>query len=617
MKKYFISFVFIGLCAVFSSSCKKYLDKAPESAFTDQDVYSKYDNFMSFFDGIYNGSKDGCDYNLKLGYSLWFSMWDRKFSWDALSDQSDAGRMRENQIIKNGKMGGLVDYFTYTTAIGSVTGNQRPILGSMFSVIRKTNIALQKVSMLTDASPDVMNDIIAQAHFARAFAHFTLFKIWGPMPYITKPLGPSDAWDIPRLSKNETLKRIAADLDTAYTFFEKAKLMRRDNPVVGGAGHLNSPDQFRPTGVAAKALKGRVLLYAASPLNNEKGSTEWEDAAKANLEAITLAENNGYFLLSAANYKYNYIGANYSDEQLWGWAAGTQAYNAATMAGLMNGVFGASKTTWSGECPTQNVVDKFETKWGEPLNTDADRQAAIAAGHYKDQDPYANRDPRFYIDIIYNEAPIPGYGTAKIYYSIVGGAAVYSELLDQTYAGITRTGYYQRKTWGEQSVLNKTTPLFTDPIIRLTELYLNYAEAVNEAYGPNGTAPGSTLTAVGAINKIRQRIGMPDVLSSFTTDKTKFRQRIKNERTVELCFEGHNYFDIRRWMDAPVVMSDPLMGMNIEKTTVSTTYPKGYKYTRQALPSERQVTWKNEMYYFPFGTEDNYKLKIFTPNPLW
>lgn len=621
MKKYFISFLLIAFITILVSSCEGYLDKAPESAFTEQDVFSKLNNFKQFFDSVYDGIVDGCDYNIRLGFSLWFSMWDRKFSWDALSDMSDAGRMRENQTIKGGNMGSLVDYFTYTTAIGSVTGNQRPILGSQFSVIRISNIALQKIDMILDADQEEIDDLIAQAHFVRAFAHFTLFKVWGPMPYLTRPLGPDDQWDIPRLSKHETLMQIAADLDTAYIYFEKANMLRRDNPVVGGAGHLNSPDQFRPTGVTCKALKARVLLYAASPLNNEKGIKDWEDAAKANWEAIKLAEQWNYFLLPFANYKYNYNYTNYSDEQIWGWAAGSYTYNHGRMAGLINGIFAANKTTASGECPTQNVVDKFETKWGDPLNTEADRNAAAALGHYYEQDLYKDRDPRFYVDIIYNEAPIPGYVTAKMYYTMSGGTATYSELLDPSYSGRTRTGYYQRKTWGEQSVKNKVTPLYTDPIIRLAELYLNYAEAANEAYGPNTPAPGADMSAVQAINKIRERVNMPPAqLSLYNNDKDLFRLRIKNERNVELCFEGHYYFDIRRWKDAPVTMAGPLMGMNIEKLAAgydAVAFPRGYKHTRVELPSERQSKWKDAMYYFPFGTQDNYKLKSFRPNELW
>lgn len=602
------------LILLLGSCVEDYLDKAPESGLTPDDVFSKYENFKKYFDDIYEGNRlDGSTwraYNIKNAYSLYFDFWDQKYTLEALTDMSDMGRVMDAQVIKAGQISAIINKMTYDP-------QRRPILGSMFYIIRKCNTALKNIGMLKDASQVDINDFKGQAHFIRAFAHFELFRLWGPMPYLTTVMGQDDEWDIPRLSKRETLVRIAMDMDSAAMYFEQADLMRRD-PGPGVAGHLNDPEQKRPTGVAAKAFKARALLYAASPLNNEKGNVDWEDAAKASWEAIQIAEKYGYELLSLDDYKKNYIGTTYSNEQLWAWYAGTKPYNNGDLNGQMNGVFGGGKTGWSGECPTQNTVDKFETKWGEPLNTPADRQAAAAAGHYSEQDPYKDRDPRFYIDIIYNTAPVPGYGNAKIYYETKDGAAVYGQLLDQSYAGITRTGYYERKTWGEQSVNNKTTPQYTDPLIRLGELYLNYAEAANEAYGPNGTAPGASMTALQALNRIRTRAGMPNVLPAYATSKDKLRDRIKNERTIELCFEGgHYYHDIRRWKDAPKVMGGTLYRMNVEKVPSSTTYPTGFKYTRMPLSSDRQTRWKEAMYYLPFNTEDMYKMKNFVPNEVW
>lgn len=602
------------LILLLGSCVEDYLDKAPESGLSPDDVFSKYENFKKYFDDIYEGNRlDGSvwrAYNIKNAYSLYFDFWDQKYTLEALTDMSDMGRVMDAQVIKAGQISAIINKMTYDP-------QRRPILGSMFYIIRKCNTALKNIGMLKDASQVDINDFKGQAHFIRAFAHFELFRLWGPMPYLTTVMGQDDEWDIPRLSKRETLVRIAMDMDSAAMYFEQADLMRRD-PGPGVAGHLNDPEQKRPTGVAAKAFKARALLYAASPLNNEKGNVDWEDAAKASWEAIQIAEKYGYELLSLDDYKKNYIGTTYSNEQLWAWYAGTKPYNNSDLNGQMNGVFGGGKTGWSGECPTQNTVDKFETKWGEPLNTPADRQAAAAAGHYSEQDPYKDRDPRFYIDIIYNTAPVPGYGNAKIYYETKDGAAVYGQLLDQSYAGITRTGYYERKTWGEQSVNNKTTPQYTDPLIRLGELYLNYAEAANEAYGPNGTAPGASMTALQALNRIRTRAGMPNVLLAYATSKDKLRDRIKNERTIELCFEGgHYYHDIRRWKDAPKVMGGTLYRMNVEKVPSSTTYPTGFKYTRMPLSSDRQTRWKEAMYYLPFNTEDMYKMKNFVPNEVW
>lgn len=613
MKKYIILLIVFGICGVFFTSClEDYLDKSPESGLTSEEVFSKYSNFKLFFDAVYEGYKGNIPCNIKCGYPLYHDMWPPAATMCMLTDMSDEGLLEWAQTFKLGNIAGMVKIFTYAEQ-GKTAW--RPILESMFMVIRICNIALQNVDMLQDASPEDKYDLIAQAHFIRAYAHFTLFRYWGPMPYITKPLGVGDQWDIPRLSKHETCLQIAADMDSAAVFFEKAGLMRRD-PGPGAPGHLNSPDQHRPNGVAAKAMKARALLYAASPLNNELGTKDWEEAAKANWEAIQIAEQYQYALLTGENYKLNYVGANYTNEQLWGWYAGEWAYNNGNLKSLINSVFRGAFT--AGECPTQNTVDKFETKWGDPLNSLEDRNAAAALGHYNEQDPYANRDPRLYIDVIHNQAPLIGYGKADIYHEIVGGVPVYSELLRETYQGITYTGYYQRKRWGDQSVKNKVTAKNSDPLIRLGELYLNYAEAANEAYGPNTPAPGATMSAVQAINTIRNRIGMPNVLSKYTGSKEAFRARIKNERTIELCFEGgHYYWDIRRWKDAPVVNTGPLMGIVIQKVPVSSEYPIGFKHTRAPLPANRQIVWKEAMYYFPFDAKDYYKMKNFVPNEYW
>lgn len=611
-KRYSILFLCTGLMMLFMTSClDSYLDKAPEAGLTGDDVFSKYENFKLFFDAVYKGQNSNKqNVNIQTAFPLYFSFWDQKYPLEALTDMSDVGRLMDSQTIKGGQMGTLVNKMTTDAA-------RRPIELSMFTIIRICNMALEKVNQIKNATEQEKADFIAQAYFCRGFAHFTLCKFWGGMPYITKVLGPDDAWDIPRLSSHETLVKVAADMDSALFYFEKAGMMRRDNPVVGGAGHLNNDNLFRPNGVTALAMKGRALLYAASPLNNELGKTDWENAAKANSAALDTALTYGYFMYPQADYKLNYINTRYSEEEIWGWSAGNKNYNNGDLCGLQNGVFAGTRSSFSGENPTQNTVDKFETKWGDPLNTDDDRQAAIKLGHYKEQDPYANRDPRFYVDILYNTASIGGYGTVKIYYQMVNGVPKYGELLDQSYVGITHTGYYMRKLLDDQNNKNKLEPLMTDPIIRITELYLNYAEAANEAYGPNVAAPGATMTAVDAINQVRSRMSMPNVLPQYTGSTDVFRPRIKNERNVELCFEGHYYFDIRRWMDAPTVMTGPIMGMDIEKVTTNATYPTGYKYTRLALPANRQCHWKDAMYYLPFDVSDSYKMTKFVQNAYW
>ncbi len=604
MKKFYILFLFIGLGSLFLTSClEEYLDKAPESGLTADAVFAKYENAFKYLDYCFNsttsGNASGVFATSELSITAQGSL-----DYDCVTDFCDAGRVMWWVYHKWGPLGDNNVHFG-------------PILPSSFKKIRIANIFLQNVKKLTDGKQEDIDDLIGRAYFVRGFCHFEIFRLWGAMPYLTKPIGGDDVWDIPRLSKIETLMKVAADMDTAYTYFEKAGKIRRD-PLPGQSGHLNAPDQKYPNGVTAKAYKARALLYAASPLN-EGGTEEWKAAAAANWEAIKVAEQNGYDLLTAANYTSNYVGTTYSNEMLWGHYYGMVAYGTGITKQMFNAVFCNTPTNNSGLCPTQGTVDMFETKWGDPLNTQAQRDAATALGHYNEQNPFVDRDPRFKIDIIYNTALIPGYTTAKIYFDPVTQKG--AELNPSTgYAGITRTGYYMRKLWGGQSIKNPISVATTCPMIRLGELYLNYAEAANEAYGPTTAAPGATMSAVDAVNKIRGRwtaSELAPVQAQFTTTTAAFRPRIKNERSVELSFEGHYYYDIRRWKDAPVTMAGPLIGNVPDLVPVSPAYPTGYKYTRVPLTDDRQTRWYDAKYYLPFTSADYYKMKKFDPGQVW
>jgi hypothetical protein len=624
MKKYLKIIVFTGILTMIFPAClEDYLNEAPDAGLTAEVVFSKYTNMLLFFDSVYDGTRpNGNDYNIKTAHPLYFAL-RMEYTWDGMTDMSDNGRQYESQSIKAGQMGGTINKFA-----GPVSDKNMPILASMFEVIRICNITLQNIDKMQDALQVDKDDLIAQAHFIRAYAHFALFRIWGPMPFITKAMVSGDQFDIPRLSRYETCIKIAQDFDTAYVYFKKAGIMRRDVDL-----QLSNAKQFRPTGVAAIALKSRALFYAASPQNNKNGISDWQDAAKACWTAIDTAKFYGYAMQTAANaagnlkqaYKNNFMNVGRTNEQLWSYYAnsnnpkgGNYSIGLTTVQSMTNAVFAQQATAMSGENPTQNFVDRFETKWGEPLNTPADRAAATALSHYNEQDPYANRDPRFTWGIIYNQTTeVAGYNPANIYYETINGKQVFSDLLNfAAFLGVSRTGYYQRKTIYDSNTKVATSYNLTDPVIRMAELYLNYAEAAAQGYGgENGIVPGATLTATQAANVVRTRVGMPVFPTGLSP--AVFMNRLKNERIIELCFEGHYFFDIRRWLDAPAAMNQVLYGMDIEKVPVSSTYPKGFRYIRLPLPADRQPTWKDEMYTFPFTTEDNYKMRNFTPNPIW
>ena len=636
MKKFLLIIVFAGLTVFLSTSCVKkflndYLDKSPEQGLTDDVIFTRLSNFKSYFDAVYAGtylqagsmwsSTTWSDFNIKLFYPFYWDQWDQKYTTEGVTDCADGGRYMEGHAWKSGNMSEtIVNKMTYD-------GSRNPVLWTAFITIRRANMALKNVDRIEDATQKEKDDLRGQAYFVRALSHFALFQFWGPMPYITKVLGPDDQWDIPRLTKHETCTKIAADFDSAYVFFAKAEKIRRDPPL-GVPNHLNyaANEMYRPNGMVALAWKAKALMFGASPLNNKNGIKDWQDAADASWAALKLAQDNGLYLLTIANRYQNYYGADVTDEDLWSYSEGllswngtfpstTQNTNRGTGQTFYNGVFGASTGSNSGVCPTQNWVDKYETKWGEPLNTLTDRNNATSSGHYNEQDPFTNRDPRLDMDIITNQSSCIGWtsGKAQIWFQ----GTTYGELLNQSYLGITKTGYYLRKVWWNNSTKNQVSSIFADPLCRLAECYLNYAECANEAYGPNGKAPNATLTAVDAINAVRARAGMPNVSSVFTGGTDLFRPRIKNERNIELSFEGHYYNDLIRWMDLPASQSSTLIGMIAEKVTVSPTYPTGYKYVRAPLSADRQPVWKPQMYYLPFNNSDALKMKNFVPNPVW
>ena len=598
-----------------STGClNEYLDKAPDAGLTDTEVFSKYANFKNYFYSVYGGS----NFNIRCHYPLHWCMNSQKVTLEELTDMCDKSRIQRSQSIKLGNGSDATWLIGYMTADSNYPNNAK--VPNTWKSIRVCNMAIDKAAEIQDCTEAERNDLIGQAYFVRAFCHFELFRLYGTLPYVDKVLGANDEWDITPEDDYEFLKKCAADYQTAYEYFDKAGVVRRDP--ASGAGNLADANQDKPNGVTALAMKGRVLLYAASPLNNPSGDVKrWEEAAEANAVALNTALAHGYTLLSKANYSKNFYGNRYTNEQLWAYSTGsTTNYNSATIQSFVGYPFSNNAYSAS-QCPTQNFVDKFETADGWPLNTEAQRAAATALGKYNEQDPYTNRDPRFENAVVYNGCTFQGYSPASIYINEDGTKPSGSLLTYPQSAsdGVSETFYYERKRTGVLSNKGNQNVILTDPIIRLAEVYLNYAEAANEAWGPDGKSESATLTAVEAVNVVRERVEMPGVLSELCASKEVFRDRIKNERTVELCFEGNHYFcDIRRWKDAPEIGRSTLYGMRATKVVVSSEHPTGFKYERFALPANRQIAWKNDgMYWFRFQDSDLLKMSNYTPKMDW
>src|SRR5690606_18904619 len=222
---------------------------------------------------------------------------------------------------------------------------------------------------------------------------------------------------------------------------------------------------------------------------------------------------------------------------------------------------GAGNDAASYSNPTQNIVDKFEV-----INGDAAYPVDDPRSGYDPQHPFTNRDPRFYNNIL-----VPG----ELWGVNNAGKQIYQELYvdgrdynNATTSNHTRhrvaSGYVCKKyIWPEANQFAAQYDRYNlnTIYIRVAQVYLDYAEAMNEAYGPDVDPEGFGLTAVQAVNTVRNRVGMPDVLSEFTADKETFRDRIRDERAVELMWENHRWHDLRRWMIAEEVFNQPIRGI--------------------------------------------------------
>ena len=358
-----------------------------------------------------------------------------------------------------------------------------------------------------------------ELRFLRAYFYFELFKTYGDVPLVTTTLTNAQANSITRASAEDIVKFIVDEIDEIAPHLP-----------VSYATEVEA-EFGRATRVAAYALKARTLLYAASPLHNPlKDKTRWEEAAKA---YAFILDNAASWGLSLSKYA-DLWGDNsfFNPELIWG--IGRKASNAFEMAHYPIGIENGS----SGTCPSQTLVDQYEYQadgvtFGARYSGDIDLNAV---------NPYEGLDPRFALTVVKNGDEWPSNGTQKsIIETFKGGFNASPKY------GATPTGYYLRKYVDGAAVTtadNQVTRRHTWIIFRLGHMYLDYAEAVFNATG-SATDKTYGLSANEAINVLRKRadIAMPE----FTEDGEAWVERYERERFVELAFENHRFWDVRRW----------------------------------------------------------------------
>ena len=292
-------------------------------------------------------------------------------------------------------------------------------------------------------------------------------------------------------------------------------------------------------GMILRALRAQVALFAASPAYAQYSGVTMEQAARYAAELINTKEMpaDGYKWfantteIGGLNKGYN------SSESIW-------QTNVSERHSL-EGDFYPPSINGLGRCnPSQNLVDAFPMTNGYPI-TDS-------RSGYNPQAPYADRDARLAAYILYDGQTI-GSGNTTIITGTYGDNNVNG--LNYTVGYSTRTGYYMRKLLRPDVNLNPsniTNQKSYDARIRWTEMFLDYAEAANEAVGPNTAVAGSKWTAKSVIKSLRERAGIcagvdDPYLDECAQSKEKMRELIRNERRLELCFENHRFYDLRRW----------------------------------------------------------------------
>lgn len=452
---------------------------------------------------------------------------------------------------------------------GGLNPNNNPDAGlykTFYDGIRAANFFLsystngrQFLSLNRDTITDVVNynnDIQnlgwyrAEAHIARAYYYSELIKRWGGVPIVTSTLQNASTEYIAKSSYDDVVTYIVNEIDTY-----KAGLQVNWKTTASFATY-----DGRFTLGSALAIKARVLLYAASPLHNTSNDvTKWQKAATACNDLMNAA---GLNLALDASYGSYFTGSNPLTSAETIFAVRRGANNNIETANYPISTPGGS----SGETPSDNLVTDYEY-----------------VGAVNATNPYANRDPRLAASIVYNGST---WNNRTIDES-AGGTD------DMAKANTSKTGYYLKKFLTDGLNLTQGGTAQNQWIVfRYGEILLDYAEAMNEAYGPDVAPAGYTLTARQALKKVRDRAStsLPLVTATAVSD---FRTALKHERRIELAFEDHRYWDLLRWKDAATVLNQPIKGVTVTKSSTGV-------FSYQQVNVTTHTFNANANYYYPF-----------------
>jgi starch-binding outer membrane protein, SusD/RagB family len=572
MKKIVSSIIVIG--GLLYSSCT-YLEPEALSLTTREDVVNNFSNLTRLRNNMFTA--------LPEGYQTIGNSWRAA----ACDEAEEVNEMESIQDFNSGNW--------------NIYNNPDDAWARNYQGIRRTYDFLNATDTVTFSSIKTTDPVTytarianlkmwrAEAQFLLAFYYFELVKRYAGVPIIDRKLNIVSDYDfmlsVKRNTFEECVNHIVRMCDSSL------------NGLPVRLSDVANADWGRPTAGAALALKARILTYAASDLYNQPGNknpligytdqnqTErWRRAASANRAVLNL--------MPIAPYSFN---ANYAaifqlktlrnNEVIF-----EKRYPASNTFETLNYPIGY-QTGRTGTCPSQNLVDAYEMRTGVPFDWNNPAHAA---------DPYANRDPRFLATVIVNNSLWKGTNV-QLWEGGANGRFLFRA---------SKTGYYLKKYVDETlNLALGQTSAKQWVYFRLTETYLNFAEAMNEAYGPS-TADTFRLTALQAINAVRTRTGVAMPAIPASVSQQELRERIRNERRVELAFEDHRYWDVRRWMIGPATLGAPIRSVRITRETNGT-----FRYAPYELEKR---TFQDRMYLYPIPQSEIIKTNgSIEQNPGW
>jgi hypothetical protein len=491
--------------------------------------------------------------------------------------------------------------------------------GSLWEGIRSCNTLIENIDLVVDMTQEEKNQWKAEAKFLKAYFHFLLISNYGPIPIVdvNLPISASDeAVRLDRKTVDECFRYVVETIDAAITDLPERIIGNND---------IGRIDQ-----VIAKSIKAKALLYSASPLfngntslygsfvnangehffNQNNDDSKWGLAAEAAKEALDAAISHGatmYYYTETAplfdtnNFQFKLVRDQYNNrfaitdpwnsELIWGNSSPVtngQYWQIQSPAMMKDPTSSSVEASWQWLSPSLRMVETYYTKNGLPINEDlsfeyADRYNITTIGF--NQRFYAqfanrtaklnlNREPRFYASLGFDRGINRTWGS--IWNLKMREGEAHGRVANT--GDYLVTGYALKKLVHQDSegdAYNKTIT-YPWPMMRLSELYLNYAEALNELNGPS-------LEVYDALNKIRERAGIPSVQDAWSdvayaatpnkhTIKEGLREIIQQERMIELAFEGHRYYDVRRWKLAEEYFTTPIKGWSVNEETEANYY---------------------------------------------